>query len=353
MSNSDTSGKVLTVLGPVDPADLGLTITHEHLLIDLSVVFVDPGPENEEGRRLAEEPVGIDNLGWIRVNWSSNRDNLVQTDVDLAIREAGRFKAAGGGTLVDATSIGIDRNPTALAEISRASGINIVMGAGYYVGPAHPDDFSSRSVDSITEEIVRDVEVGVGDTGVRSGIIGEIGCSWPWTDNEKKSVAAAVAAQRETGAPLLIHPGRIQKAPIEIVNFIDREGGDVSRTVMSHVDVRVYDREILRELAATGIYIEYDTFGLESPFPPHAPDTYMPSDYERIEQVIGLIGDGHLERIVLAHDNCTKHRLREFGGHGFDHIPSTITGWMKRQGVSQEQIDTILIENPKRVLTFA
>ena len=352
MSNSDTSGKVLTVVGPVDPADLGLTITHEHLLIDLSVVFVDPGPENEEGRKLAEEPVGIDNLGWIRVNWSSNRDNLVQTDVDLAIREAGRFKAAGGGTLVDVTSIGIDRNPTALAEISRASGVNVVMGAGYYVGPAHPKDFSSRSVYSITEEIIRDVEVGVGDTGVRSGIIGEIGCSWPWTDNEKKSVAAAVAAQRETGAPLLIHPGRVQKAPIEIVNFIDREGGDLSRTVMSHVDIRVYDREILRELAATGIYIEYDTFGLESPFPPHAPDTYMPSDSQRIEQVIGLIDDGYLERIVLAHDNCTKHRLREFGGHGFDHIPSTITGWMKRQGVSQEQIDTILIENPKRILTF-
>ncbi len=352
MSNNDTSGKVLTVLGPTDPADLGMTITHEHLLIDLSVVFVDPGPDHERGRRLAEEPVGIDNLGWIRVNWSSNRDNLVQTDVDLAIREAGHFKAAGGGTLVDVTSIGIDRNPTALAEISRASGVNVVMGAGYYVGPAHPDDFSSRSADSITEEIVRDIEVGVGDAGIRSGIIGEIGCSWPWTNNEKKSVAAAVAAQRETGAPLLIHPGRIQTAPIEIVDFIDHEGGDLSRTVMSHVDVRVYDREILRELAATGIYIEYDTFGLESPFPPHAPDTYMPSDYQRIEQVIGLIDDGYLERIVLAHDNCTKHRLREFGGHGFDHIPSTITGWMNRQGVTQEQIDTILIENPKRILTF-
>ena len=351
MTAHDATGKVLTVLGPVDPADLGLTITHEHLLVDLSIVFVEPG--DEEGRRLAEEPVCIGNLGWIRVNWSSNRDNLVQKDVDLATREAARFKAAGGGALVDATSIGIGRNPAALAEISRAAGIHVVMGAGYYVAPAHPDDFSSRTVDSITEEIVRDVQVGVGNTGIRSGIIGEIGCSWPWTDNEKKSVAAAVAAQRVTGAPLLIHPGRDQKAPIEIVNFIDSEGGDLSRTVMSHVDIRIYDREILRELAATGIYIEYDTFGLESPFPPHAPDTYMPSDYKRIEQLIGLIEDGFLERVVLAHDNCTKHRLREFGGHGFDHIPTTVTGWMKRQGMSQAQIDMLLIENPRRVLTFA
>ncbi len=351
MTTNDTRGKVLTVLGPVDPGDLGLTITHEHLLIDLSVVFVEP--ETEEGRRLAEEPVGLENVGWVRVNWSSNRDNLVQDDAALAAREAARFKAAGGGTIVDVTSIGIDRNPKALAEISRAAGVNVVMGAGYYVGPAHPGDFSSRTLDSITEEIVRDVQVGVGDTGVRSGIIGEVGCSWPWTDNEKKSVAAAVAAQRETGAPLLIHPGRDQHALIEIARFIEREGGDLGRTVMSHVDIRIYEREILRDLAATGIYIEYDTFGLESPFPPHAPDTYMPSDYQRIEQLVWLIDDGYLERVVLAHDNCTKHRLRELGGHGFDHIPPTITGWMKRRGISQDQIDTMLIENPRRILTFA
>ncbi len=351
MSDQDTKGKALTVLGPIDPDALGITITHEHLLIDLSVVFVDP--IDEDARRLAEEPVGIGNLGWIRVNWSSNRDNLVQKDVDLAAREAVRYRTANGGTLVDVTSVGIDRNPAALREISLRAGIHVIMGAGYYVGPAHPADFTSRSVDSITDEIVRDVKTGVGDTDIRSGIIGEIGCSWPWTDNEKKSLAAAVAAQRETGAPLLIHPGRDQKAPIEIVQFIEREGGDLSRTVMSHVDIRIYERDILRELASTGIYIEYDTFGLESPFPPHAPDTYMPSDYQRIEQLIELIDDGCLERVVLAHDNCTKHRLREFGGHGFDHIPMTITAWMKRQGISQAQINTMLIENPRRILTFA
>ena len=110
----------------------------------------------------------------------------MQDDAVLATREAARFKATGSGTIVDVTSIGIDRNPKALAEISRAAGVNVVIGAGYYVGPAHPGDFSSRTLDSITEEIVRDVQVGVGDAGVRSGIIGEVGCSWPRTDNEKK-----------------------------------------------------------------------------------------------------------------------------------------------------------------------
>jgi phosphotriesterase-related protein len=351
MTTPDATGKALTVLGPIDPSDLGMTITHEHLLIELSAAYVPP--VNEEGRRLTDEPLALDNLGWVRVNWASSKDNLVYQDVEAAKREVAHYKNAGGQSLVDATTVGIERDPEALAEIGRTSGVNIVMGAGYYVGPSHPKDFSSRGVDSITGEIIHDIQVGVGDTGIRCGIIGEIGCSWPWTDDENKSVTAAVAAQRATGAPLLIHPGRDQKAPIEIVNFIDREGGDLSRTIMSHVDIRIHEREILRELAATGIYIEFDTFGLDSPFQPHALEYFMPSDSQRIEKVGWLIEDGHLERIVLAHDICTKHRQRDYGGHGLDYIPANVTNWMKLQGITQAQVDTMLIENPKRVLAFA
>ena len=347
----DTTGKALTVLGPIDPNDLGMTITHEHLLIELSAAYVPP--VNEEGRRLTDEPLALDNLGWVSVNWASSKDNLVYQDVETAKREVAQYKNAGGQTLVDATTVGIERDPEALAEISRTSGVNIIMGAGYYVGPSHPEDFSNRSVDSITEEIIRDLQVGVGGTGIRCGIIGEIGCSWPWTNDEKKSVTAAVAAQRATGAPLLIHPGRDQKAPIEIVNLIEREGGDLNRTIMSHVDIRIYEREILRELAATGIYIEFDTFGLDSPFQPHALELFMPSDSQRIDKVMWLIEDGYVERTVLAHDICTKHRQRTYGGHGLDHIPTNVTNWMKIQGITQAQIDTMLVENPKRVLTFA
>ena len=118
-------GETQTVLGSVDPSKLGVTLTHEHLLIDLSVVFVKPS--NEVDRSLSDEPVSLHNLGWMRFNWSSNKDNLVQNDVKLAIREAGRFREAGGGTLVDVTSVGIHRNPKALVEISRATGVHIVM----------------------------------------------------------------------------------------------------------------------------------------------------------------------------------------------------------------------------------
>lgn len=350
MSKKELAGKAMTVLGPVEAADLGITMTHEHLLIDLSVVYV--APSNPAEAHLAEERVGLHNLGWIRINWTSNRDNLLQLDEELASREAGHYRKAGGGTIVDATSIGMSRNPDGLARISRATGLHVIMGAGYYVGPAHPERFKSMSVDHVTAQIVRDIYEGVGGTGIRSGVIGEIGCSWPWTDDEKKSVVAAVAAQRETGAPLLIHPGRNERAPLEILELIAREGGDLSRTIMGHIELRIYTPSILSETAATGAYLEYDAFGLDSPYPPHAPDTYIPGDHERIEQIHRLISDGYVDRLLLAHDNCTKHRLREYGGHGYDHILRRVVPWMKNVGVTDGQVNAMLVENPKRILAF-
>ena len=350
MSNDSMAGSAMTVLGPVDVSELGITITHEHLLIEFGVVLTPPTDPAEA--HMAEEKVSLENLGWVSFNWTGNRDNLRLADEEVAIDEARHYASAGGGTMVDVTSIGIGRSPEALVRISRATGLHVIMGAGYYVGPAHPPEFASKSVDEVTAEIVRDVTEGVDGTGVRSGIIGEIGCSWPWTEDEKKSVAAATAAQRQTGAALLIHPGRDERAPLEILDLIDREGGDLGRTIMGHIERTVFTPSILREVAATGAYIEYDLFGHNSPYYPLAPKTYIPGDHQRIEQIEGLVADGYLERIVLAHDVCTKHRLKRYGGHGWDHIVTRIVPWMKLRGMQDEQVDTMMVENPRRVLAF-
>src|SRR5262245_29288833 len=153
------------------------------------------------------------------------------------------FRHAGGQTVVDPTNVSLSRDPLALARISRATGLNIVMGAGYYVAAAHPADMDRRSEDAIVREIVREVTVGVGDTGVRAGLIGEIGNTWPWTENEKKVVRAAVEAQRQTGAPLMIHPGRDQAAPMQIVELIDKHGGDLRRTIRCDIERTIAEPE--------------------------------------------------------------------------------------------------------------
>src|SRR5262249_8020161 len=140
----------------------------------------------------AREPVNLGNLGWVRQNFNSNLDNLRLLDERVAQDEILLFKQAGGQTGVDPTNRRLGRDPLALARLSRSTGVHVVMGAGYYVAAAHPPDMDARTVDDLAGEMVGDVSVGVGDTDIRSGLLGEIGCTWPWTENEKKVVRAAV-----------------------------------------------------------------------------------------------------------------------------------------------------------------
>ena len=342
--------KVLTVLGPIEPAKVGITTTHEHLLIDFSVVFTEPKEASE--RLLMDEPVTIKNLGWIRYNWSSNRDNLRVLDEHIAIWEAQQYFNAGGSTIVDVTSVGLARDPRALARISRATGLNIVMGAGNYVHSTHAPELEELTVEQIAGQIIHDIDQGVGDTNIRSGIIGEIGCSYPWHESEKKVLEAAVIAQRETGAPILIHPGRNEMAPIEILEAIEKWGGNLSRTVMGHIERTVYDRGVLNELISTNAYLNFDLFGHESSYYPLAPDSFMPADHERIEMVEHMITEGKRGNILLAQDICSKHRLKSYGGHGFDHILTRIVPRMQARGMSQEDVRLTLVDNPTRMLTF-
>src|SRR5256886_16171403 len=203
---SPLSGQVQTVLGSIGAEEIGVTLPHEHLLIDFEVMFVEPtAPRDKERSR---EPVSLANLGWVRQHFNANLDNLRLTDEQVAADEILLFKHAGGRTVVDPTPKTLARDPLALARIARATGLNIVMGAGYYVHASHPPDVDRRTVDDLAREMIAAVTIGIGDTGIRAGLLGEIGTTSPWTENEKKVLRAAIAAQRETGAPLMIHPGR-------------------------------------------------------------------------------------------------------------------------------------------------
>ena len=127
MAIENLAGKVQTVLGPIGPEMLGVTLTHEHLLVDLSVLY--SLPNSASGREFFEKPVSLETLGRIRHYATPNRDNAQLLDVSTAIEEAMLYKQFGGDSLVDATSIGIARDPVGLARISRATGVNVITGA--------------------------------------------------------------------------------------------------------------------------------------------------------------------------------------------------------------------------------
>ena len=351
MPRPSIAGQAQTVLGPIAGEAMGITLPHEHLLIDFEVMFKEPANGSERG--LARQPVSLANLGWVRQHFSSNLDNLQLLDETVARDEALLFKHAGGQTFVDPTNRGLARDPLALARVARATGLNIIMGSGYYVAAAHPPDMDTRTVDDVTREIVADLTVGVGDTGVRAGFIGEIGTTWPWTDNEKKVVRAAVAAQRDTGAALMIHPGRHERLPLQIVDFIRKEGADLGRTIMCHIERTIADRAVLLELAATGVLLEYDLFGLETSYYPYNPAFDMPNDGERMRQILALIERGHLAQILMSHDIAYEHCLTKWGGFGYHHLLVNVIPRLRAKGADDRIIQTLLVDNPRRAFVFA
>jgi len=173
---------------------------HEHLL----TLGEPPANYLAEIRTATEvaryhQPLSMALLGWIRYQGGRNLENESLLDVDEAIEAVQLFKQFGGGTLVDVTPDALGRDPIGLARIARATGVNVVMGGGYFEAVTHPPDMDAKTEVDIAEEFVRDITVGVRDTGIRTGILGEIGCSWPMQENERKVLRAAARAQQRTG----------------------------------------------------------------------------------------------------------------------------------------------------------
>lgn len=339
---SERSGKVQTVLGLIAPTELGHTQPHEHLLVNL----VPPDRRDEGG-----EPISIENLGWLRRNWTSNPENLSLTSKADAIEEMQRYKASGGGAIVDMTCIGIDRDPQVLANISRVTGVHVVIGTGYYTSPFHPPEVEKLSERDIAGQMVREIVEGADNTEFKAGIIGEIGLDWPVHQNEAKVLRAAAQAQNEIGAALNVHPGRDEAAPLDAVHILRSAGGDMERTIISHIDRTLFNLEAMLELAATGCYLEWDLFGHEVSLYPLAPID-MPNDATRIDCLINLIEAGYLDKLLVSLDICTKIRLKKYGGEGYCHILENVLPMMKRKGMDSDTIDALMVRNPARILTF-
>lgn len=354
MKQEDLVGKVRTVLGLVSADDLGITLPHEHLLSDGNVWFAEP--TDAIGKKISRQPISLKNLWWIKTHTSSHVDNIRLDDEQIAIEEAMLFKQAGGNTIVEATSIGTARNPLGLVRIARATGLNIVMGSSYYIGASHPPEIMNMSEEEIAEGIVRDIVVGVGDTGVCAGIIGEIGCSMPLEDGERKVLRASAIAQQRTEAAISIHPSPRDDLALEIVNILSNAGANLARTVISHVDAWNYNVNTCREIVNAGCYIEYESFGQEGIYIDLEGSTLEQlahDDVQLVTQIMQLIAEGYLNQILISQDIYFKHQLVTYGGYGYAHILRDIVPVMQHKGMSDEEIRTLLMENPKRLLSFA
>lgn len=339
-------GTVQTVLGPIAPADLGPTLMHEHLLCDIR--HPSQRKPDDLGPELALDNVWAINYGTAK---GAARNYLLDAR-DVAADEVRRMVAAGGRSVVDLSSGGLSPDPLGLVEIARASGAHVIMGCGHYVEEYQDPANATRTIEDLAEEMVESVTDGAWGTAVRAGIIGEIGCQAPWTPQEQRVMLAAVLAQRQTGAAINVHPGRHPDQPQEVADFIRVKGGRMDRVIISHIDRTVFDDERIDRLADTGCVLEWDLFGQESSYYRLA-DIDMPNDAVRLRAIRGLIARGHLGQVLISHDICYRSRLVRFGGHGYGHIFANVVPMMRRRGFSEAEIQAILVDNPRRLLTLA
>ena len=352
----------MTVLGAVEPDALGFTLMHEHLYLDLrpnhpieggpigegmGAPDMDPGMEMD-ARAVWEAELDLSNLHLAR-RALPLQDNYVLSDEDDAIAEISRFRELGGGAIVDVTSRGLGRDPAALRRASVASGLHIVMGSGWYQKVFHPADMDGRSVETLTDEIVRDVTVGVGgvgETGIRSGIIGEIGVNGdPITGNEARSVRAAARASLITGAAISFHSPQLKREKVAVLDLVESEGADLSRVILGHSCGMADDVPFMLELLARGVYIQFDTLGVVN-------TTETGRDHIVAASIPQLVAAGYADRILLSQDVCWKMHLTRYGGSGYTYIQETFLPYLETLGVDEDARRQIMVENPKRILAF-
>ena len=341
---------VVTVLGPVEARDLGITLPHEHLFLDLTCEFRESA--DEAGRRRTCEPVGPGNIEALALNPYLVRDNLLLEDADTAVEELGWFRAAGGRTVVDCTSVGAGRAPLRLREVAERTGLHVVAGSGYYLHETHPPQMAEWTPEEIAAEIVRDLVHGIGETGVNAGVIGEIGTGDPIHPGEVKSLRAAGLAHEQTGAPLQIHTYPWGQTGLEILNMLDDYSVDPARVVICHTDVAP-DLHYMRLLLERGAIVEFDDFGKEFPVDPAESEFAggpFATDAERVRVLAQLVEWGFERQILITNDICLKQMLHRYGGRGYDHILANVVPSLEAAGMGRELIEGFLVGNPARWL---
>ena len=297
---------VMTVLGPIDAERMGFTQPHEHVLID-------------------------------HFNMRLNYEAILE-DVGLATEEVQAYADAGGRTLVDTTNVGIERDPEGLAEVSRATGVNIVMGAGWYRETVYPPVVLQSTARTLADILIGELELGVGDTGIRPGVIGELGTErYHITPAQERVFRAAALASVATGTTITTHTSHYGDLAMEQLALLTGEGVPVERIVIGHMgDRRGLDVEL--PVLQTGAWLEIDHVGFSE----------YQTDDRRADHVARLVADGFTDQLLISSDFCFRSHYHAYGGRGYDYLIRTFLPRLRTRGVSDDAIRRITVDNPWR-----
>ena len=334
----------MTVLGPAPVAELGPTHIHEHLYIDFR-----PNLKLHPYAVVSEAPLTIHTAAEARWNPGGFPDNYHQTDVDQVVDELVPFSEAGGRTIVEVTPSHMSRDPMILREISERSGINVIMGGGYYLAGSHPPGTAERSVENIAAELIDEWRNGVGDTGIRPGILGEIGTGDPVRPEEMRMLRAVAWAHLETGLPVSIHLHPWGLEGLKVLDALVSEGVDPARVVLGHMNTAIGNLPYQLELLEQGVNLAYDLMGFDHSL--IGLGKYPPSDFDIVTGLVDLADRGYIEQLLISQDmGGVKTRLLAYGGWGYAHILNHVIPLFRNAGWGNDETGILMVGNPARIL---
>jgi phosphotriesterase-related protein len=321
--------KINTVLGPISPGDLGLTLVHEHIIASYPGWECDP------------------------LSRPYNRDKIVA----VCLRSLGPAKESGVKSIIDATPADLSRDVDILKEVSEKLEINIICSTGRYTEEegkwAYLKQRSNNKIGDMKTElyegIMREIEQGIGQSGVKPGVIkaaSGMNCISPL---EEAVLKAAAHACRETGVPVITHTENGTMGP-EQAELLVGEGINPRNVMIGHMCGNP-SIEYQMSVLSKGVSISFDRFGLE---------VFVP-DRVRTATLVGLLGVGFADRIMLSQDFIASAFGR--GGVRPEELRQRVANWspvnvlrnivpaLKQAGVTDEQIHTMMVDNPRRLLS--
>ncbi len=315
---------VNTVRGPIETEALGVTLMHEHVFVLSTEIMQNyPEPWGDENKRIAD-----------------------------AVAKLNEMRSRGIESIVDLTVIGLGRYIPRIQRVAAQTDLNIVVATGVYTYNEVPMHFHYRGPGTtlggpelMVDMFVRDIEEGIGNTGVKAGILKCATDVQGVTPGVERVLRAVAVAHRRTGVPISTHTHAHTGRGLEQQRIFQEEGVDLSRVIIGHSGDTT-DVAYLEKLIANGSYIGMDRFGI---------DVLLPFE-DRVNTVAKLCELGHANRMVLSHDaNCFMDWLPE------EAVPVTLPNWhylhihndvipaLKQRGVTDEQITTMIVDNPRKI----
>jgi phosphotriesterase-related protein len=340
---------ILTVNGPIDPASLGVTAGHEHIFCDFSRDYVEPPGRmkqifKEQGISL-ESGVTLKNYGWLMREPLWSIDNQILADYEDARDELAILKRAGVKSVIDPSNIGVGRNPAALRRLSDELDMHFIAATGYYRNKFHPPEVEGMTVEDLEERMFTEITHGIDGTDICAGLMGELGTTGDTIfPRERRVLEAAGRVNHRTNAPIMVHTEGRREIVMEAIRILVENGANVEKIHICHVNGSPYWDDVLKTGASIGMDCFGSTFNVDSEL------VILETDLKRIRDLKRALDAGYAKKIIIGNDVCMKMRLHQYGGWGYDHILTNLLPYMLKEGITEDQVHTLLVESPKYLL---